>query len=206
MARKRPKPNSRNRWEDHYTRKARKENYPARSVYKLKEMQKRYRLIQPGNRVLDLGCAPGAWLKYAAQLTGPRGYVLGLDLKAVDAELPAQAQVVQADVFDLPDDVVALLQNRFHCIVSDMAPATTGRRDVDAARSLNLCESALSIAGAYLTDGGRFVCKIFQGVDSPAFIANVKNLFTRCHIYKPQSSRKASREIFIIGKGKKQEA
>ena len=107
MTRKISKPNSRNRWEDHYTRKARKENFPARSVYKLQEMQKRYRLIHPGNRVLDLGCAPGSWLKYAAQITGPRGFVLGLDLKPVNLELPGHAQAIVADIFDLSDDVNA---------------------------------------------------------------------------------------------------
>jgi len=206
MARKISKPNSRNRWEDHYTRRARKENFPARSVYKLQEMQKRYRLIHPGNRVLDLGCAPGSWLKYAAQITGPRGVVLGLDLKPVKLELPGHAHVVVADIFDLSDDVNDMLQQRFHCILSDMAPATTGHRDVDAARSLNLCESALAMAREYLMDGGRLVCKIFQGPDSPGFIDSIKHHFTKCHIYKPQSSRKASREIFVIGKGKKQEA
>jgi 23S rRNA (uridine2552-2'-O)-methyltransferase len=141
MARKISKPNSRNRWEDHYTRKARKENFPARSVYKLQEMQKRYRLIHPGNRVLDLGCAPGSWLKYAAQITGPRGYVLGLDLKPVNLKLPGHAQAIVADIFDLSDDVTQMLQRRFHCILSDMAPATTGHRDVDAARSVTFVKA-----------------------------------------------------------------
>jgi 23S rRNA (uridine2552-2'-O)-methyltransferase len=169
-------------------------------------MQKRYRLIHPGHRVLDLGCAPGSWLKYAAQITGPRGFVLGLDLKPVKLELPEHTQVIVADIFDVSDDVNQMLRRKFHCILSDMAPATTGHKDVDAARSLNLCESALEMARQYLMDGGRFVCKVFQGPDSPAFIDSVKQHFTRCHIYKPQSSRKASREIFVIGKGKKQEA
>jgi 23S rRNA (uridine2552-2'-O)-methyltransferase len=206
MSRKNSKSNTRNRWEDHYTRKARKDNFPARSVYKLQEMQKRYRLIHPGNRVLDLGCAPGSWLKYTAQIIGPRGLVLGLDLKPVKLDLPQHAQVIIADIFDLNDDVNDMLRRKFHCILSDMAPATTGHKDVDAARSLNLCESALDIAQQYLMGGGRFVCKIFQGPDSPAFIESIKHHFTQCHIYKPQSSRKASREIFVIGKGKKQEA
>lgn len=205
MPPKKTKSRSRNKWADHYTRKARKDNYPARSVYKLKEIQKRYRLIHPGNRVLDLGCAPGSWLKYAAEITGPRGYVLGLDLKPVELALPGHAQAMVADIFDLNEEATALLGRGFHCVLSDMAPATTGHKDVDAARSFNLCESALGIAMDHLVDGGRFVCKIFQGPDTQAFIDTVKQRFTRCHIYKPQSSRKASREIFIIGKGKRQE-
>ena len=206
MPRKTTKPGARNRWEDHYTRQARKDNYPARSVYKLQEMQKRYRLLRPGSRVLDLGCAPGSWLKYAAQAVGPKGSVLGLDLKPVPMALPDNTRVIVADIFDLPGDVVDLLGPKFHCVLSDMAPSTTGHRDVDAARSLNLCESALAVAREYLLEGGVFVCKIFQGPDSAAFIESVKQAFQQCHIYKPQSSRRASREIFIIGKGKKQEA
>ena len=205
MPRKKTKPRSRNQWEDHYTRKARKDNYPARSVYKLKEMQKRYRLLHPGNRILDLGCAPGSWLKYAAEVTGPRGFVLGLDLKPVEQALPKHARAVVADIFDLDEETRGLMEPGFHCVLSDMAPATTGHRDVDAARSFNLCESALEVAMTHLQVGDRFVCKIFQGPDSQAFVDIVKQRFTRCHIYKPQSSRKASREIFVIGKGKKQE-
>lgn len=206
MARKATRPGARNKWADHYTRQARKDNYPARSVYKLQEIQKRYRLLRPGSRVLDLGCAPGAWLKYAAQAVGSQGTVLGLDLKPVKMALPDNTQVVVADIFDLPGEVSDMLRRGFHCIISDMAPSTTGHRDVDAARSLNLCESALDVAESHLLAGGGFVCKIFQGPDSAGFIESVKHQFQRCHIYKPQSSRKASREIFVIGKGKKQEA
>jgi 23S rRNA (uridine2552-2'-O)-methyltransferase len=206
MPRKTTKPGSRNRWADHYTRQARKDNYPARSVYKLQEIQKRHRLLRAGSRVLDLGCAPGSWLKYAAEIVGPKGYVLGLDLKPIKMALPANAQMMVADIFDLPGDVIELLRPGYHCVISDMAPATTGHRDVDAARSLNLCESALAVAQDYLRPGGGWVCKIFQGPDSATFIERVKQQFDRCHIYKPQSSRKASREIFVIGKGKKQEA
>ena len=163
-------------------------------------------MLRAGSRVLDLGCAPGSWLKYAAEIVGPKGYVLGLDLKPVKMALPSNAQMMVADIFDLPKDVVELLRQSYHCVISDMAPATTGHRDVDAVRSLNLCESALAIAREYLLPGGGFICKIFQGPDSATFIESVKQPFDRCHIYKPQSSRKASREIFVIGKGKRQEA
>ena len=206
MPRKPSKSGGRNRWADHYTRQARKDNYAARSVYKLQEIQKRYRLLHPANRVLDLGCAPGSWLQYAAQVVGPQGYVLGLDLKPVVLKLPGPVHCRVADIFDLDDTVRTLLRPGFQVIMSDMAPATTGHKDVDAARSLQLCERALELAQNHLTGGGRFVCKVFQGPDSPGFIEMVKQQFTRCHIYKPQSSRKASREIFVIGKGRKQEA
>lgn len=194
-----------NRWADHYTRKAQKENFPARSVYKLQEIQRRYRVIRQGDRVLDLGCAPGSWVKYAAALTGPTGAVLGVDLTPVTIDLPAHAATLVADVNEL-DAIASHLQQGFTVVLSDMAPATTGQRGVDAARSLGLCQAALEVARQYLTPGGHFVCKIFQGPDFKAFSDQVRAAFKNLQIYKPQSSRKASREIFIIGIGKQQEA
>ncbi len=195
-----------NQWADHYTRRAKKDAFPARSVYKLQEIQKRFRIIRKGSRVLDLGCAPGAWTKYAAELTGPDGAVIGIDLKKVNIALPAHVHLLQGDILATDAAMTAALAPGFDAVISDMAPATTGHRDVDAAPSLNLCEAALTIARGHLNPGGHFVCKIFQGPDVQDFVDRVRRLFTNQRIYKPQSSRKASREIFIIGKGKMQEA
>lgn len=194
-----------NQWADHYTRRAQKDKFAARSVYKLQEIQKRFRIIRKGGRVLDLGCAPGSWSQYAARLTGPGGAVIGIDLKKVDIALPGHARLLQGDILAPNEAMAAELAPGFHAVISDMAPATTGHRDVDAARSFNLCEAALSIARAQLLPGGHFVCKIFQGPDFEVFVRQVREAFTNQRIYKPQSSRKASREIFIIGRGKKQE-
>jgi len=190
-------------WQDHYTRQAKKEHYPARSVYKLAEIQKKHRIIAKGDRVLDLGAAPGSWTKYAAEQTGTGGSVVGIDISPVDIALPAHATLMTQDVFALmasPDQVIG---SDFQVVLSDMAPATTGDRFGDAARSHALCEAALAVADAVLQSGGRFVCKIFQGEDFKSFSDQVKARFDRMHIFKPQSSRKASREIFIIGLGKK---
>jgi len=187
-------------WQDHYTRRAKKERFPARSVYKLQEIQQKHQLIKKGNKVLDLGCAPGSWLLYAANLTGNKGRVVGIDLKPVTVQVPAHAQMINADVFTLD---VESLGNGFNVVLSDMAPATTGHKDVDAARSYNLCETALSIAQCVLLPGGSFVCKIFQGPDFKAFADVVRAGFNEQKIFKPRSSRKASKEIFVIGMGKK---
>jgi 23S rRNA (uridine2552-2'-O)-methyltransferase len=192
-----------NRWEDHYTRLARKERYPARSVYKLQEIQKRFAVIRTGSGVLDLGCAPGSWLMYAADLAGPSGRVVGVDLTPVAVRLPAQVSVHTVDVFDLVEDPAAFFGVEFDAVLSDMAPATTGSRGVDAARSHNLCEAALAIARKVLRPGGAFVCKIFQGEDFKPFTEAVKAGFSECRIFKPQSCRKASKEIYLIGKGRK---
>ncbi len=198
------RPNSkRGQWQDHYTRRAKKENFPARSVYKLEEIQQKYHLIKPGDAVLDLGCAPGSWLLYAAKIIGPRGRVVGIDRTPLEERMPSNVQVLTGDVLELKPDLGQVAGTDFNVVLSDMAPATTGNRIVDTARSLELCETALTIARELLCPGGMFVCKIFQGEDFKAFTEQVGALFNKLKIFKPQSSRKASREIFIIGMDKK---
>jgi len=192
-----------NRWQDHYARRAKKERSPARSVYKLKEIQQRYNLIKKGDKVLDLGCAPGSWLLYAADLTGNKGEVVGIDLKPVSVRVSSHVRIYRGDILSMDDELFKFTKKDFNVVLSDMAPATTGSRHVDSARSFNLCQAALSIAQDRLISGGSFVCKIFQGEDFKKFSDSVKNGFNRHKIFKPQSSRKASKEIYIIGFGKK---
>lgn len=187
-----------NPWQDHYSQQAKRERFPARSVYKLEEIQNKNRLIKKGDAVLDLGCAPGSWLLYAAKLTGPKGRVIGIDLKTVSTPVSSHIKIITADVFALD---IESLGKAFNVVLSDMAPATTGHKAVDAARSYNLCESALSIAQNVLLPGGSFVCKIFQGPDFNLFLDAVRAGFKQLKIFKPQSSRKASKEIYVIGLG-----
>ena len=200
-----------NTWADHYTRKAQKDNYAARSVYKLQEIQQRLKVLKKGQRVLDLGCAPGSWLQYAAEVVGPKGYVLGLDLKPVKlanlpiANLPATnlsgVETRVADIRDLDAAAVEAIGSGYDLVMSDMAPATTGQKDVDAARSLALCELALETACRVLRPGGHFVTKIFQGTDFKSFSEAVGNHFRRREHVKPRSTRKASKELFVVGLG-----
>ena len=200
---KRPASKS-NPWEDHYTRKARKESYPARSVYKLEEIQEKFHILKTGYRVLDLGCAPGAWTLFAARSVGRTGEVIGIDLNPVTILLPENARTGICDIFSRSDVLEKIFGNTlFDVVLSDMAPSTTGSTGVDAQRSMTLCEAALALCERVLKPGGDFVCKIFQGPDFQAFISLIKQAFLRHRIFKPQSSRKASREIFIIGIGKK---
>lgn len=193
-----------NRWDDHYAKKARSQNYPARSVFKLQEIQKRWKVIRAGQRVLDLGCAPGSWLKFASEVTGPSGRVVGVDRTPIAAAgLPGGVRVHAQDVFALVDDPEAVLGSGYDLVLSDMAPATSGSRGVDAARSFELCRAALAIGLRVLRPGGAFVCKIFQGDEFKDFSSAVAEAFGEVRIFKPQSSRKASKEIYIIGLGKK---
>lgn len=209
MAKQRKKHNP---WEDHYSRKARKDRFPARSVYKLEEIQEKYHLLKKGDRVLDLGCAPGSWLLYAAKAVGSGGHVTGIDLNPVTINLPAHVSVHTGDIHhiceagDTPLIDQAMDQSigdGFQVVLSDMASATTGNKIVDSSRSFHLCQAALSIAKAKLETGGAFVCKIFQGGDSQDFSNAVDTVFNKRKIFKPKSSRKASKEIYIIGLGKR---
>lgn len=192
-----------NQWEDHYTRRAKAENYPARSVYKLEEIQNKFRVMKKNDQVIDLGCAPGSWLLYAARQVGNEGRVMGIDLKEVEIKLPGNVISVKDNILDMAEDCFKGENTQFNVVLSDMAPATTGRKDVDALRSFQLCEMALTVAEDFLVKDGNFVCKIFQGNDFNEFQKNVKSKFKECKIFKPESCRKQSKEIYIIAKGKK---
>jgi 23S rRNA (uridine2552-2'-O)-methyltransferase len=194
---------AKNQWEDHYTRRAKQENYPARSVYKLEEIQNKFRVMKKNDTILDLGCAPGSWMVYAARQVGGRGRVWGIDLKQVQIDLPENVTAKAGDILELDPEDFLDQHTRFTVILSDMAPATTGRKDVDALRSFQLCEMALTVADEFLDQGGNFVCKIFQGNEFQAFQKNVKLKFKDCKIFKPDACRKQSKEIYIIAKGKK---
>jgi len=189
----------RNSWTDHYTHKAKKDGFPARSVYKLKEMQRKFRLIRKGDRVLDLGCAPGSWLKYTADQVGKGGHVVGVDLKPVLISLPAHVQIFTGDVFEMFEVLSKLAGAGYNIVLSDMAPETTGHKSVDAARSFELSLMALTLAQKLLLPKGRFVCKIFQGENFQHYMELIKTTFEKHKNFKPKSTRKASREIYILG-------
>jgi 23S rRNA (uridine2552-2'-O)-methyltransferase len=192
-----------NQWEDHYTRRAKKEHFPARSIYKLQEIQSKYKLIKKGDKVLDLGCFPGSWILYAADLVGKKGEVIGIDIKPVSIKVPSNTKIYTADVLFLDDALRVSIGKDFNVLLSDMAPKTSGNKHVDAARSLELCQAALFFAQNLLIKNGSFVCKIFQGADFKKFADSLDATFSRHKIFKPQSTRKASKEIYIIGMGKK---
>ncbi|MGB5423135.1 MAG: RlmE family RNA methyltransferase [Desulfobacterales bacterium] len=197
-----PSKAKRNRWDDHYTARARKEKYPARSVFKLQEIQRKFHLIKKGHRVLDCGCAPGSWLLYSSELTGPSGKVVGVDLQPVTIHVPNNAVVHTGDVLSPDETLLTAIGDGYHIVLSDMAPSTTGQKITDAARSYALCRAALDLSVRVLLPGGSFVSKIFQGEDFQPYRDEVRTQFDKVKIFKPMSSRKASKEIFIIATGK----
>ena len=190
---------------DFYFNKAKKENYPARSVYKLEEAQKKYRFLKSGKRVLDLGCHPGSWSLYAASILGPKGIVVGVDLQETDLESQkghAEIHWLCYDVYS--DELVQALKKQwpgFHVVLSDMAPRTTGSQYADHQHSLRLVRRVLELARNFLHPKGSLYCKVFQGADFPEFIQECKPLFETVKVIKPTSSRRESREVFVLGRG-----
>ncbi|MCW5206772.1 RlmE family RNA methyltransferase [Desulfobulbus sp. F5] len=191
--------------QDFYFHKAKKDNYPARSVYKLEEAQKKHKFLKRRQRVLDLGCHPGSWSLYTAKLLGEGGLVMGVDLQHTDIPPQKDHAEIRWLCYDVyADELITELrrqQSGFHVLISDMAPSTTGNRFTDHQQSLRLVRRALELAGLLLHENGSFYCKVFQGEDFPAFVEECKQHFAEVKIIKPQSSRVESREVFVLGMG-----
>ncbi len=191
------------KYRDYYFLKAKQENYPARSVYKLKEMDDRFHILKAGMHVLDLGAAPGSWSLGAAEKIGKTGVVLAADIQETLTVFPDNVLFMQEDVFERSAEFEAVLAKfaPFDLVMSDMAPFTTGNKFTDQSRSHELCVQALEIAKLYLKPGGNFVVKIFMGPDVQEYLVTLRKLFVRVQGFKPQSSRLESKETFYLGFG-----
>lgn len=191
------------KYRDHYFEKAKRENYPARSVYKLEELDQRFGLLKPGQHVLDLGAAPGSWTLYAAKRVGASGRVLSLDLSATQTAFPGNVTFLTADAFSDDQALADAMREHgpFDIVVSDMAPKTTGVKLTDQTRSLELCERAFELAQRHLKPGGAFVAKIFEGPDVKPWTDELRKHFDSVKGFKPKSSRSESKETFVTGLG-----
>ena len=188
---------------DRFYKRAKKEQYASRAIYKLQSIDQRFELLRSGARVLDLGCWPGSWLQYCAERVGPSGRVVGLDRNALDIALPNHITVHRGDVLETAPELLLGDLPSFNVIISDMAPDTTGIRFTDVARSLALVERALGIADATTADDGHFVAKIFMGHGFDELLNQVKSRYGRVKMVKPPSSRKESPEQYIVAIGRK---
>ena len=185
---------------DAFFRKARKEGFAARAVYKLEDIDRRVRLFHAGGRVLDLGCRPGSWLQYAVKAVGMHGRVVGVDRLSLPAAVPG-AHVLVADIFELSDEQLLDGLAAYDVVLSDMAPDTTGIRATDQARSARLVEEALSRAERLLAPLGAFVAKVFQGPDVEQLRKRMARRFAEARLLKPEASRQQSTELYLVGKG-----
>lgn len=191
--------------QDYYFKKAKKENFPARSVYKLEEAQSKHGFLKPGQRVLDLGCHPGSWSLYVASVIGEAGTVVAVDLQRTDIAVQKPHAEIHWLCYDVTSqefvDEVRRRWPGFHVVLSDMAPRTTGSQYADHQQSLRLARRVLELAALFLHENGTFYCKVFQGEDFPEFLQECKPLFSTVKVVKPKSSRLESREVFVLGRG-----
>jgi 23S rRNA (uridine2552-2'-O)-methyltransferase len=187
---------------DAFFYKAKKNGHLARSFYKLQEADQKFKLLKPGLRVLDLGCAPGSWIEYCLEKIGNRGYIMGIDRMEPKRAFPG-VDIILEDIHNVKPEGLLAMAPPFDLILSDMAPDTTGSTSVDSYRSYELSMIALKFTGLLLKEEGNFFCKIFQGQDFKNFLDEVKARFRRVAVFKPQASKKASREVYILGMNKR---
>ena len=190
---------------DFYYKKAKKEKYPARSVYKLEEALNKFKFIKRGDSILDLGCCPGSWSLYASEVVGEKGIVVGVDLQEVNASPRAGGSEIvwlrQSIMKPEMIEEVRRIRPAFRVLIADLAPRTTGNRWTDHQQSMVLVRQTLAIASELLLPNGNYYCKAFQGEDYPDFVKEAGELFDKVKTVKPKSSRVESREVFLLGMG-----
>ncbi|MAG52396.1 MAG: hypothetical protein CMH62_00365 [Nanoarchaeota archaeon] len=176
---------------DFYFKKAKSQGYLARSIYKLFEVNKKYKLISPNSKVLDLGCSPGSWVQACLELNVKE--IVGVDINEVKIE-DKRFKFIKKDINKLDTKKLG----KFDVVLSDLAPSTSGNKDLDVDRSINLSYTALKIAKKTLKPNGNFLVKVFQGSEFEELLKEIKKYFQFTKSYKPKSTRKSSKEIYII--------
>ncbi|PKM46169.1 MAG: 23S rRNA (uridine(2552)-2'-O)-methyltransferase RlmE [Gammaproteobacteria bacterium HGW-Gammaproteobacteria-1] len=188
-------------FDDIYVKRAQQEGYRSRAVYKLQEINEKERLLKPGMTVVDLGAAPGSWSQMAADIVGPKGRVVALDILPMDP-LPG-VEIVEGDFREeaVLEQLLALIGERpVDIVLSDMAPNISGMSSVDLPRAMYLVELALELCRTVLKPGGDFVVKVFQGPGSDQFVQDLRKSFGKVAIRKPAASRPRSREVYMVAR------
>ena len=183
---------------DRFTRAAKAAGYPARSVFKLEEIQRRYRIFRQGQRVLDLGAAPGSWTLYVSKEVGPGGRVLAADLSEFPGGVPGNVTVRQLDVMKAGRAELGDLAP-YHVVLSDMAPRTSGNKARDQALSFELCQRALVLADELAAADSHIVLKLFMSNDFKALETALRARYAECRTVRPEATRSQSTEVFLVG-------
>ncbi|MCO5093411.1 RlmE family RNA methyltransferase [Bosea sp. (in: a-proteobacteria)] len=189
---------------DPYVKRARELGYRSRAAFKLEEMDDRYKFLKPGQRLVDLGCAPGGWCQVAAKRIGlerGKGHIVGIDLLAVDP-IPG-VDLIQMDFMaeEAPALLTERLGGRADGVMSDMAANTTGHKKTDHLKIIALAEAAVEFAHSVLAPGGFFLAKLFQGGDSAELLTGLKRDFATVRNVKPAASRADSSELYVLATG-----
>lgn len=185
---------------DHFFRKAKQEGLRARSAFKIEEIARRFGLVHKGERVLDLGAAPGGFLQVLAEMVGPSGMVLGVDLVPIRPLGLSQVKTAALDVLgeDFGARLGELFPGELEAVVSDLAPKTTGIRATDEARSLALARRALEVARERGKQGSSFIVKLFMGGGFEQFREEVRASFEEVKVVRPEATRGGSFEVYLV--------
>ena len=189
---------------DPYVAQAKRDGYRSRAAYKLIEIDQRYHLLKSGQRVVDLGAAPGGWSQIAAKKVGVeqgKGKVVGIDLLPVDPVPGVDFAVLDFLQPDAPDHLKAMLGGPADVVLSDMAANATGHKKTDHLRIIGLAEMAVDFACEVLSPGGVFLAKVFQGGTEGGLLKRLKTEFTTVHHVKPNASRAGSAELYVLALG-----
>lgn len=187
---------------DFWSRKAFSEGYPARSVYKLEQINDKFRIFTNTSSVLDLGAAPGSWTTYVLQFLSENGVCALVDLKPLDPQIhDTRLHFFQGDMYDKAIFNSVKQLGPFDAVICDAAPATTGNKTVDTSRSVGLVELAIYYATENLKQDGNFVVKIFQDGSQQVLLQKLKTLFKSAKAFKPKASRNSSFETFLVATG-----
>ncbi|MDC1065969.1 23S rRNA (uridine(2552)-2'-O)-methyltransferase RlmE [Candidatus Pseudothioglobus singularis] len=184
---------------DEFVKKAQKEGYRSRAVYKLLEIVEKKAIIRNGDKVLDLGAAPGGWSQVAAKLVGSQGKVIASDILPI--ELIDGVDFLQGDFTEqsVYDDLLVMTDGaKVDVVLSDMAPNMSGQLSIDQPKSMYLAELAIEMAIKTLNPGGSFVVKVFQGDGFDVFVQNAKKAFKKVSVIKPKASRPRSKEVYLL--------
>lgn len=190
---------------DSYTQRAHREGYPARSVYKLEEINASHHLIKPGDSVLDVGAAPGSWTLFThRELLKGNGRIVSVDLNPLNLNpVPPTVTAIVGDAFSKENRQKLIELGPYDAIISDAAPMTTGNRTVDTTRSEWLAEQVVMLAGEQLKEHGNLVIKIFQGGGQVEILKTMREMFVKAKPFKPKACRDDSFEIYLVGLDKK---
>jgi 23S rRNA (uridine2552-2'-O)-methyltransferase len=189
---------------DPYVARAKREGYRSRAAYKLLEMDEKFRFLKPGQRVIDLGAAPGGWAQVAVKRTGSaegRGRVVGIDLLPVETMPGAEFAELDFLAPGAPERLVDMLGGPADVVMSDMAANATGHKKTDHLRIVGLAEAAAAFARAVLAPGGVFIAKVLQGGTEGALLADLKRDFASVRHVKPAASRADSAELYVLATG-----